>query len=130
MKSNLILILLTLTLTSCFFSDYKSEKIKSSTGNYEVQASVNRTDKNADNYSEVIIHIFDRNNKKLTEFNTGVGDANKWSMGWTESGDTIVLQSSDVGNKAWILQNEIPIEIKITDELNKRADFLKSKKYE
>ena len=119
-----------MTLTSCFFSDYKSEKIKSSTGNYEVQASVNRTDKNADNYSEVIIHIFDRNNKKLTEFNTGVGDANKWSMGWTESGDTIVLQSSDVGNKAWILQNEIPIEIKITDELNKRADFLKSKKYE
>lgn len=128
MKRNLIL-LLTITLTSCIFNDYKSEKIKSSTGNFEIQATVNRTDKTKSNYSEVIIHIYDSNNKKLTKLNTGIGDANKWSLGWTEFGDTIVLQSSDVGDKAWILQNEIPIEIKITDDLIKRADLLKSKKY-
>ncbi len=104
MKRNLTLILLTLTLTSCFFSDYESEKIKSSTGNFKINATVNRTDKNADNYADVIIHIYNKKNEKLTELNTGAGDANRWAIGWTELGDTIVLQSSDIGNKAWSLE--------------------------
>ena len=129
MKRNLILILLTLTFTSCFFSDYESEKIESPTGNFEIYAAVNRTDKNADNYADVIIHLYDKKNEKLTELNTGAGDANKWTIGWTELGDTIVLQSSDIGNKAWILQNEEPTEIKMTDELNERAEHLYSEKY-
>ena len=130
MKCNLTLILLTLTFTSCFYGDYESEKIKSSTGNFKINATVNRTDKNADNYADVIIHIYNKKNEKLTELNTGAGDANKWAIGWTELGDTIVLQSSDIGNKAWSLQNEEPTDIKMTDELNERAEFLKSKKYE
>ncbi|NRD21589.1 hypothetical protein HNV08_16180 [Winogradskyella eckloniae] len=119
-----------MTFTSCFFSDYESEKTQSSTGNFEIYATVNRTDKNADNYADVIIHLYDKKNEKLTELNTGAGDANKWTIGWTELGDTIVLQSSDIGNKAWILQNDQPTEIKMTDELNERAEFLKSIKYE
>jgi hypothetical protein len=130
MTNKLTFLLLTLTLTSCFFSDYESEKIKSSTGNFEIQATVNRTDNNAENYADVIIHLFDKNNKKLTELNTGAGDANKWAIGWTKSGDTIVLQSSDTGNKALILQNGHLTEIEMTVELNERAKILKSEKYE
>tara|TARA_R110002033_G_C3706505_1_gene221354 strand:- start:73 stop:465 length:393 start_codon:yes stop_codon:yes gene_type:complete len=130
MKRKLTLILLTLTFTSCYFSDYESEKSESPTGNFEIYATVNRTDKYADNYADVIIHLYDKKNEKLTELNTGAGDANKWTIGWTEIGDTIVLQSSDIGNKAWILQNDEPNEIKMTHELNERAEFLKSKKYE
>ncbi len=129
MKRNLTLILLTLTLTSCFFSDYESELIKSPTGNFEIKATVNRTDKNVENYADVIIHLFDTENNKLTELNTGAGDANKWTIGWTELGDTIVLQSSDIGNKAWILKKNKPNEIKMTDKLNERAEFLYSEKY-
>ena len=129
MKRNLTLIILTLTFTSCFFSNYKSDRIKSSTGNFEINATVNRTDKNAENYADVIIHLFDKQNNKLTELNTGAGDANKWTIGWTKLGDTIVLQSSDIGNKAWILENNKTTEIKMTDELNKRAEFLYSEKY-
>ncbi|GGE28847.1 hypothetical protein [Psychroflexus planctonicus] len=130
MTNKLTFLIIPLTLTSCSFSDYESEKIKSSTGNFEIQATVNRTDKNAENYADVIIHLFDKNNIKLTELNTGAGDANKWTIGWTKSGDTIVLQSSDIGNKAWILQNENPTAIKMTDKLNERAEILKSEKYE
>ncbi len=130
MKRNLTLIILTLTFTSCFFSNYESEKIESSTGNFEINTTVNRTDKNADNFGDVIIHLYDRKNEKLTELNTGAGDANKWTIGWTELGDTIVLQSSDIGNKAWFLRNGEPTEIKMTDKLNERAEFLKIKKYE
>jgi len=130
MRHNLTLILLTLTFTSCFHSDYKSERIKSSTGNYEINATVNRTNKNADDYADIIIHLYNKNNVKLTEINSEAGDANKWTIGWTESGDTIVMQSSDIGNKAWILQNDYPTEIEMTDKLNQRAEYLKSKKYE
>ena len=130
MRHNLSLILLTLTFTSCFHSDYKSERIKSSTGNYEINATVNRTNKNADDYADIIIHLYNKNNVKLTEINSEAGDANKWTIGWTKSRDTIVLQSSDIGNKAWIIQNGNPSEIKMTDELNERAEILKSEKYE
>lgn len=129
MKHKLTLILLTLTFSSCFFSDYESELIKSPTGNFKIKATVNRTNKKLDNFADVIICIHDRKNNKLAELNTGAGDANKWAIGWTEIGDTIVFQSSDIGNKAWMLNMNKPNQIKITDELNIRADFLNSKKY-
>ena len=129
MKRKLTLILLTLTFTSCFFSDYESELLKSPTGNFGIKATVNRTDKNVENYAYVFIHLFDKESNKLTELNTGAGDANKWTIGWTEIGDTIVLQSSDIGNKAWILNQNKPNQIKMTDELNERAEFLYSEKY-
>ena len=130
MNKTLILILFSLVLTSCFFDDYESEKIKSSTGNYEIKATVNRTNKNSENYADVIINLFDKNNKMLTEFNTGAGDANKWTIGWTKLGDTIVMQSIDIGNKAWIIQNKKTFEIKMTDKLNERAEVLYSEKYD
>ncbi|WJJ96510.1 hypothetical protein [Algibacter luteus] len=129
MKRKLTLILLTLTFTSCFFSDYESELLKSPTGNFGIKATVIRTDKNVENYAYVFIHLFDKESNKLTELNTGAGDANKWTIGWTEIGDTIVLQSSDIGNKAWILNQNKPNQIKMTDELNERAEFLYSEKY-
>jgi len=122
--------LLTLTLTSCFFSNYESELIKSPTGHFEIKATVNRTDKNSEDYADVIIHLFDKENRKTTELNTGAGDGNKWTIGWTEFGDTIVLQSSDIGNKAWILKKNKPTKIKITNKLNKRAEILYSEKYD
>ena len=130
MKQKLLFLLLTLILTSCNFNDYVSKRIKSPTGNYEIQVTVSRSDKNAKKYADVIIHIFDQYNKKMTEINTGAGDENKWAIGWTKSGDTIVLQSSDIGNKAWVFQNGSLTEIKMTDKLNERAEILKSEKYE
>ncbi len=130
MIRNLTLTLLTLTLIDCSFSDYESNLIKSSTGHFEIKATVNKTDKNSNNYDVVVIHLYNKeNNKTLTELNTGAGDTNKWAVGWTEHGDTIVLQSSDIGNKAWVLKNDKPIEIKITKYLNERAQFLKLEKY-
>ena len=129
MKRNLTLILLILILTSCFSSNYESERIKSPTGNFEINATVNRNDKDGNNYADVIINLYDENQEKLTKINTGAGDANKWAIGWTESGDTMVLQSSDIGNKVWVFRNKQPIEVAMTDRLNKRAEYLKSNKY-
>ena len=129
MKRNLTLIIFSLTLASCFYNDYESESIKSPTGNFEIKATVNRTDKNVDNYADVIIHILDLENNKVIELNTGAGDFSKWAIGWTKLGDTIILQSSDIGNKAWIMEKDKPVEIKMTNYLNGRAEFLKSEKH-
>ena len=71
----------------------------------------------------------DKNNHELAEINTGAGDAQKWVVGWTLSGDTIILQSSDIGNKAWVIKNGKPIQINMSKDLNKRAEWLKSLKY-
>ena len=121
---------MTLTLTSCFISDYESEIITSPSENYGIKARINRTDKSAADYANVLIDLFDSDGSKLTEINSSAGDASKWTIGWTELGDTIVLQSSDIGNKAWALTNGRPTEIKMTDKLNDRAQYLYSKKYE
>jgi hypothetical protein len=130
MKRNLTLILFPMTFTSCFFSNYESERIKSPSGNFEIKATVNRIGENADNYAKVIIHLYDKNNVELTEINSEAGDFNKWAIGWTESGDTILMQSSDIGNRGWIVTQNNPTEIEMTNRLNKRAEFLKFKKYE
>lgn len=129
MKNKLTLIFISLALSSCFFNAYESEPIKSPTGNFTIKARVNRTDKNVDDYADVMIHIFDLNGKKLNEFNTGASDSGKWAFGWTVIGDTIVIYSSDIGNKAWVLENRTPTEIKLTKNLDSRAEFLKSNKY-
>ena len=129
MKKNLIKILLTFLLVSCFFSNYKSERIKSPSGKFEIQAFVNRTDKESDNFADVIIYLFDKNNNKLAKLNSGAGDGQKWAIGWTQTGDTIILQSCDIGNKAWVVQNEKPYEIKMTNKLDERAECLKREKY-
>ena len=116
---------MSLALQGCFFSDYTSSKIDSPTKNYKIIATVNRTNKNLDNYADVIIHIFNKNNKKLIKLNSGAGDFSKWAIGWTKTGDTILLQSSDIGNKAWTIKKQQVIEVEMTDKLYQRADSLK-----
>ena len=116
-------------LSGCYQIDYNGELIKSPTGLFEIQASVNRTDKEKDNFAEVTIQLFDQTKDKISDIKSGVGDANKWAIGWTTVGDTIILQSSDIGNKAWtIIEKEIR-EIQLNDELNNRAEELKAQKY-
>lgn len=130
MKQKISLILILLNFTSCFLSDYKSEYLTSSTGNFSINATVNRTDKKNNNYAEVIITFFNKNGIKISELNSEAGDFSKWAIGWTKTGDTVVLQSSDIGNKSWVFKNNKVIQIETTESLDKRAEQLKSKKYD
>jgi hypothetical protein len=116
------IILIFLILIGC--SDYETKTYISKTGNYSVKATVNRTNEKADDYADVLIHIYDKSKKELHKFNSGAGDFNKWSLGWTLLGDTIILQSSDIGNKAWIIKNGLEKETQITKELNEQIDKL------
>ena len=121
--------MIVLLLASCFYSDYESKVYISPTGNYFVKASVNRTNEKLDDYSDVIIHIYDKNKQEINKFNSGVGDSNKWSLGWTHNGDTIVLQSSDIGDQSWIIIEGKEKKIELTKELMERAKELKEENY-
>lgn len=125
----LVFLLVIVSLISCFINDDWGDKIVSPSQHYTIQSSVNRTDRTKDNYAEVIIHLQDNDNVQIQEIHTGAGDANKWALGWTKTGDTIVLQSSDIGNKAWVVSNEKLEEIRLNEHLNRRAKELYRVKY-
>ncbi|MDH5475974.1 MAG: hypothetical protein OEX22_09815 [Cyclobacteriaceae bacterium] len=110
-------------------SDKETDPITSPTGRYSVKATVNRTDESTADYAYVIIHVFD-GQTKLYDFNSRAGDFNKWALGWTKRGDTIVLQTSDIGDRAWTIDSEGPNAIEMTPELHGIANELKVLKYE
>ena len=117
-----------LILTGCKHS-YKSELIKSHSAKYMINATINQTNKNTSDFAYVIIHVYTSDKKEIKVFNTKAGDFNKWALGWTNTGDTIVFLSSDIGNKAWSIRNDNLSELTMTDKLTKRAEELYSFKY-
>jgi hypothetical protein len=128
MKALAVLILIGLFAASCV-RDIKSDVTKSPSGKYLLNATVNRTNAEANDYAEVLIHIYTPGKIELMQIHSKAGDVNKWALGWTTSGDTIVLQSSDIGNKAWTLIADTLSVITLTPALNHRAGELYSAKY-
>ena len=130
MQKVILNIFLILLVSSCaFFSDYKSDKVLSPTKRYYLTVSVNRTDKAKNDFADVVIHLYNSGGQPLSDFNTHAGDANKWTVGWDNTKDTIILFSSDIGNSAYQIENGQLKFIGLTDELNKRAIQLKQEKY-
>ena len=127
MTTRLSILLIFLILIDC--SDYETETYTSKTGNYSVKATVNRTNKKAEDYSYVIIHIYNKNKEEIQKINSRAGDLNKWSLGWTPCGDTIILQNSDIGDQAWTIIDGEARNIEMTKELYERAKELKKENY-
>lgn len=113
-----------LFLVGCL-SNHSTDFIDSPSKNYKVQAFVNKTDRQNDNYLEVVLLLFDKNGKQISALNTNASHVHNWEIGWTEFGDTLVLQSSDIGNSAWIIEESDLVEINMTEKLQKRAETLK-----
>jgi hypothetical protein len=129
MKNILILIVLVISIIGCSVNNYETDLIKSPSEKYSIKATVNTSDKNADDYADVVIHIYDSENTKIDSINSKAGDFSKWAIGWTNSGDTIVLFSSDIGTKSWGITDNRSLQITVNDKLNQRALELKKQKY-
>lgn len=122
-------LILLVCLTGCRLLNYQSKPIESSTKNYVINAKVSR-ENNSDVFAIVIIQVCDKRNKKIIDINTHAGDVNKWAIGWTTTGDTIVLYSSDIGNKAWTNNKNGWLEIEnLSKGLDLRAEELYKSKY-
>jgi hypothetical protein len=129
MRNILILTFFALLIFGCSVADYESDLFKSPSENYWIKATVNKTVKNAEDYADVVIHVYDSKDAEIEKINSNAGDFSKWAIGWTEFGDTIVLFSSDIGNKAWSLIDHDLQQISVNKKLDKRATELKIKKY-
>ncbi|SFU55504.1 hypothetical protein SAMN05216480_10738 [Pustulibacterium marinum] len=116
------------SMSSCFFTDYESEKITSPSGDFKISTTVNRTKKEKDTYADVIVHLYNKQGN-IQAVNTNAGDGSAWAIGWTVVGDTIVLQSSDIGNQAWAIQQQTLVPLEMTDDLHERAEQLYKEKY-
>ena len=129
MQKILAVLLLSITFWSCNNSDEKFEQILSPTGRYSINVIINRSDKSKSDYTHVIVQVFEGQNK-LYDFDTRSSDVQKWAIGWTLKGDTIVFQSSDIGNRAWKVDLDGPLEVDMNEELHFIAANLKTVKYE
>jgi hypothetical protein len=123
-------LILILGLITCRLNgDYTSEKMISPTKKFYLIATVNRTDHNKKDFASVVIHLYNFDKRLLSEVDTKVGDASKWSVGWDKLRDTIILYSSDIDNRAFKIVSEEIKPIELTDEINRRANELKQEKY-
>ena len=105
-------------------SDYRAIEIKSPDGKFSVIAKVNRTDKNAEFYAEPIFEIYDSKKNLIAEIESDTGDFNRWKIGWSKSDNILIMNSSDIGIKAWKISNNGIEKIEITPELNTQAEKL------
>ena len=110
--------------------DYQSNVMISPTGTYEMYSTINRKNKEADTYALVVINLLNRETQDKTVFNSGVSDAQRWSLGWDIQKDIIVLQSSDIGNQGWEIREGKLIPLSLDTTLRKRAEQLYSEKYQ
>ena len=99
--------------------------IQSPSGKYRVFATIEEV-------SLIHIHLTNSEGVELDAVYSGASDAMKWALGWMTDEDVVVLQSSDVGTRAYdILDNHLvarPEAFK-DEAIRSRADELRSEKY-
>ncbi len=73
--------------------------IRSPNGKLTLTASINDA-KDAANFLCVVIDVTDANDAVVGQVQTSASDRMKWAVGWFDD-STIVLDSSDIGSRAW-----------------------------
>jgi hypothetical protein len=120
------------SLSGCFLSNVEEGPFYSSSKHYSVVAKVNRVDESRDDYADVLLYLLNENGRVIDSVNSGAGDFSSWTVGWTETGDTIVLYSGDIGSTAWSIDNDKMRQLDIKQDtlkyasLFRRAGFLDS----
>lgn len=93
----------------------------SPSGRFQIQSMVERIDSSHPDYAMVVFRILNADGKELSILRTHASDAMFWYVDWSFAGDTIVLASSDIGNRCWIIQNGQVLETELTPSLELRA---------
>lgn len=97
----LIPILLVVLVVTLFLvrtnSNYKSDPIISPSGEYYLISTVNKRDKHANNYADVVLNVYAKNKELIGSFNTNCGDFNSWDSGWNPQSDQVVMNCTDTG---------------------------------
>lgn len=114
---------------SCSQKDYSSDVSFSPSGDYMFISTVNRTNKLKDDYAYVYISVFNKEGKLLSSFNTSSGDLNKWAVAWTSTSDILILNSADIGVKAWKVEDNKISSLALTKNIISEANRIMKEKF-
>lgn len=99
--------------------------IQSPSGEYSVFATIEEV-------SLIKLHLTNKEGVELHTVNSGASDAMKWALGWMPGENIVVLQSSDVGTRAYdIVDNRLVARSDAFENkrIQARAKILKAQKY-
>lgn len=123
MKNLFLILALTTIIFSCL--DYKSSEIISPDGNYSLIIKVNRTNKSKEFYAEPIFEIYNSEKKLIDKIESEAGDFSQWKAGWSKTNNILLMNSSDIGIKAWEISENGAIEKELNEDLINQANQLK-----
>lgn len=104
-------------------------RVASPDGDFVVAAIPNDSKSDPTKYRCIRLILENRNGNALSAIQTNVSDGQKWAVGWMESENVIVIQSSDIGTQAYNIESNELSQISITPEIKARAKELKMAKY-
>jgi hypothetical protein len=99
--------------------------IQSPSGEYSIFATIEEV-------SLIKLHLTNKEGVELDTVYSGASDAMKWALGWMPSENVVVLQSSDIGTRAYdIVDNRLVAKSEAFENkrIQARAKILKSQKY-
>ena len=118
-----------LVLVGCGRMMKPTERVASPSGTLVVAAIPNDSKADPTKYRCIRLILEHRNGGALSAVQTSASDGQKWAVGWMPKGETIVLQSSDIGTQAFSVQSNGMNQITVTPEIEARAQQLKQAKY-
>lgn len=118
-----------LLLTACGPLMKPTVRVESPDGDYVVAAIPNDNKSDPTKYRCIRLILEHRNGNVLSALQTSVSDGQKWAVGWMETENIIVLQSSDIGTQAYSIESNELNPIEITPAIEIRAAELKKAKY-
>jgi hypothetical protein len=108
---------------SCFVREHPP--IQSPSGEYKIFAAI-------EGVSLIHLHLTNKEGVELDTVYSGASNAMKWALGWMPDEDIVVLQSSDIGPRAYDIENNrlVAKSYPFKDKhIQARAEELKSEKY-
>ena len=119
-----LMVSLTATLIACR-RDYVGPVSVSPTGQYGLRTTVTTSNVQLPSNDIVVVHLFDAQGSELFEIDTRASVHMTWHVDWALYGDTVILYSNDIGNRAWVIDGRKAIEVDMTPSLNQRANWMK-----
>ncbi len=101
-----------------------TERVSSPSGTFVVAAIPNESKADPGKYRCIRIILEHRNGNSLSAVQTGASDGQKWAVEWMPTGEVVVLQSSDIGTQAFIVQSNALVQIPIMAEIEAQAKKL------
>lgn len=122
--------LLLFTFTACLYMRKPPDLIASPSKRFVLKVDINKDKSDKTKYGCVVLTLYDTSNKEISNLQTGASNYMKWAVDWYPTKDTIILYSSDIGNKAYHLTDKNQLDtILVTKDIDSIAKILFDNKY-